>query len=212
MDDTLDADVAGMRAAHHTLVARTRGLTDDQARGPSRLPGWTVGHVLTHIARNGDSVARRLEGAARGEVVDQYPGGREGRAADIEAGAGRPAAELLADLAATHRRIDAAVDALDALDGDAWDGLTRDVGGRLQAARDVIPGRWREVEVHHVDLGLGYEPDQWPAAFVERVLPEALADVGRRLPGLDAVAPATVLAWTYGRAAPPAGLPELLPF
>jgi maleylpyruvate isomerase len=209
MDDTLDADIAGMRAAHETLVARTRGLTDGRARASSRLPGWTVGHVLTHIARNGDSVARRLEGAARGEVVDQYPGGREGRAAEIEAGAGRPAAELLDDLAATHRRIDAAVDALA---GDAWDGLTRGVGGDPEPARDVIPARWREVEVHHVDLGLGYEPDQWPAAFVERVLPEALADVGPRLPGLDAVDPAMVLAWTYGRATPPPGLPELLPF
>lgn len=209
MDDTLDADIAGMRAAHETLAARTRGLTDGEARAPSRLPGWTVGHVLTHIARNGDSVARRLEGAARGEVVDQYPGGREGRAAEIEAGAERPAAELLADLAATHRRIDAAIDVLD---GETWDGSTRDVGGRLQPARDIVVGRWREVEVHHVDLGLGYEPDQWPAAFVERVLPEALADVGRRLPGLDAVDPAMVVAWTYGRAVPPPGLPDLLPF
>lgn len=209
MDDTLDADIAGMRAAHETLAARTRGLTDGEARAPSRLPGWTVGHVLTHIARNGDSVARRLEGAARGEVVDQYAGGREGRAAEIEAGAERPAAELLADLAATHRRIDAAIDVLD---GETWDGSTRDVGGRLQPARDIVVGRWREVEVHHVDLGLGYEPDQWPAAFVERVLPEALADVGRRLPGLDAVDPAMVVAWTYGRAVPPPGLPDLLPF
>ncbi len=44
-------------------------------RGPSLLPEWSDGHVLTHLARNADSVVRRMEGAARGELVDQYPGG-----------------------------------------------------------------------------------------------------------------------------------------
>ena len=66
--------------------------------------------------------------------------------------------------------------------------------------------------MHHVDLGRGYEPDRWPAAFVRRLLPLALAGVGPRLPGLDQAEPAAVLAWTYGRGAPPEGLPELLPF
>ena len=32
------------------------------ARGPSLLPGWTRGHVLTHIARHADSVIRALQG------------------------------------------------------------------------------------------------------------------------------------------------------
>lgn len=209
MDDEIAADLAGMRAAQGALVARTEDITDAEARAPSRLPGWSVGHVLTHIARNGDSVARRLEGVARGEIVDQYPGGYEGRAADIERGAHRPAPELVADLLATHERIEAAIGLLG---GDAWDGLSRDVGGDLTPARDLIAARWREVEVHHVDLGRGYEPDQWPAAFVRRLLPLALAGVGPRLPGLDRAEPAAVLAWTYGRGAPPEGLPELLPF
>jgi maleylpyruvate isomerase len=209
MDDVLRGDIDGLRAAQRTLVARLEGLTDDQARAASRLPRWSVGHVLTHLARNGDSVTRRLEGAARGEVTDQYPGGRAGRAADIEAGAQRAAAALLDDLVASHRRLDGAIDAMT----DAtWNGATRDVDGELQPAHDLIVRRWREVEVHHVDLGLGYEPSDWPAAFVERTLPVALADVGRRLPGIVGVDPATVVAWTYGRAAPPAGLPELLPF
>ena len=57
------------------------------ARRPSLLPGWSVGHVLTHLARNGDSVVWRLEGAALGELRDQYPGGLEQRREDIDAGA-----------------------------------------------------------------------------------------------------------------------------
>jgi maleylpyruvate isomerase len=86
------------------------------------------------------------------------------------------------------------------------------VGGELRPAFDLPRRRWREVELHHVDAGLGYEPEDWPYAFVERILDIALADVGRRLPGLDAVPPARVVAWAYGRADPPDGLPELLPF
>lgn len=199
----------GVRASHIRLSSSLDSLDDDTVRAPSLLPGWTVGHVLTHIARNGDSLAWRLEGAARGEVVDQYPGGAPARAAAIEAGAGRPAAELLADIDASHRRLDAAVTAMTA---ETWDNESRDVGGGLRPAHDMPRRRWREVEVHHVDLGLGYEPADWPPAFVERLLPEALADVGRRLPGLDQLDPSTVLAWTYGRAAPPTGLPDLQPF
>ena len=103
-DERLERDLAGMRSAQRVLLERLEGLDDTTARRPSRLPAWTVGHVLTHIARNGDSLAWRLEGSARGEVVDQYPGGAPARAEAIEAGAGRPAAELLADIAASHRR------------------------------------------------------------------------------------------------------------
>jgi maleylpyruvate isomerase len=205
----LQSDLAGMRRAQAVLLERLDGLDDATARRPSRLPDWSVGHVLTHIARNGDSIAWRLEAAARGEVVDQYPGGVEERAAAIEAGAGRPAAELLADLAASHERLDRGVAGMD---DHAWANETRDTGGALRPARELPLRRWREVELHHVDLGLGYEPAHWPPAFVERALPDALADVGRRLPGLDDVDPAYVLAWTFGRAGPPEGMPKLLPF
>jgi maleylpyruvate isomerase len=34
--------------------------------------------------------------------------------------------------------------------------------------------RWREVEVHHVDLGMGYEPSDWPVGFVTGALRELL--------------------------------------
>ncbi|MGH9105508.1 MAG: maleylpyruvate isomerase N-terminal domain-containing protein [Acidimicrobiales bacterium] len=42
-------------------------LTDERVRAPSRLPGWSVGHVLAHLARNAEGYARRLEGALEGE-------------------------------------------------------------------------------------------------------------------------------------------------
>ena len=71
--------VEGCAAAQAALLDDIADLSDDVARRPSRLPGWTVGHVLTHIARNADSLVWRLEGAARGELRDQYPGGLEQR-------------------------------------------------------------------------------------------------------------------------------------
>ena len=47
-------------AATDSLIASIGGLTDADARGPSLLPGWTRGHVLTHLARNADGGTRLL--------------------------------------------------------------------------------------------------------------------------------------------------------
>ncbi len=65
---------------------------------PSLLPEWSVGQVLAHMARNADSHKRRAEAAARGVVVEQYPGGFAGRAAEIDRDSRRPAAFLIRDV------------------------------------------------------------------------------------------------------------------
>jgi maleylpyruvate isomerase len=167
------------------------------ARRPSRLPGWSVGHLLTHIARNADSVVWRLEGAARGEVRDQYPGGLEQRAGDIEAGAGRPAAELVRDVQQTA---DAVERVMADLSPAAWDAPSRTSKGGVEDSRDAALSRWREVVVHHGDLGLG--PVPLPPALVEVWLPRELAGLSARTD------PATLLTWILGRG--PA--PELAPW
>jgi maleylpyruvate isomerase len=193
------AYLTGCRAAHARLEQAIGGLTDEQARRPSLLPGWTVGHVLTHIARNADSVVRRLEGAVAGEVVPQYPGGFEGRAAEIEAGAGRSAAELIADVVAS----DAAVDELAAaVAEEVWDRPTVGITGVESPASFMLFSRWREVEVHHVDLGLGYQPSSWPPELAEAWLPDLLAG----LPGR--ADPVALLAWLIERG----DAPELGPW
>ena len=88
-----EADIARVADAHERLLTATRELRDEQMRRPSLLPGWSVGHVLTHVARNADSHVRRAEAAVRGVVVDQYDGGYAGREAEIEAGAREAATE-----------------------------------------------------------------------------------------------------------------------
>ncbi|MFZ0249768.1 MAG: maleylpyruvate isomerase N-terminal domain-containing protein [Acidimicrobiales bacterium] len=182
----------GCRAAQAALLRDLAGLDDAVARRPSLLPGWTVGHVLTHIARNGDSLVWRLEGAARGELRDQYPGGLEQRAGDIEDGADRPAAELLRDVEETSRAVERV---MADLSPGGWDAPSRTSRGVVETSRDAALSRWREVVVHHGDLGLG--PVPLPAALVEVWLPRELPRLAERSD------PAELLAWIIGRGEPP---------
>lgn len=187
-------EIEGIRQADARLLETIRGLDDDAVRRPSRLPGWTVAHVLTHIARNGDSVVRRLEGCLRGEIVDQYEDGAEGRADEIDAGASRLAAELIADVVATNEAVQTAIAAMPP---DGWGRLSRRAGGALTPAAKMMFARWREVEVHHVDLGLGYEPDNWPEDLARQWLADLLPTLPNRCP------PQELLAWMLDRGAPP---------
>lgn len=106
MDTAPSAAIAACRAAHQRLLVTVSGVDDETVRRPSRLPAWSVGHVLTHLARNADGHVLRLEGALRGEEVARYPGGPEQRDRDIEQGAGRPATELIADVADSAKRLE----------------------------------------------------------------------------------------------------------
>ena len=183
----------GIAAAQAALLADLADLPDDVARRPSLLPGWSVGHLLTHIARNADSMTWRLEGAALGEVRDQYVGGLEQRSRDIEQGAGRPAAELVADV---RQSADALELVMTGLPVAAWDAPSRTSRGTVENSRDAALSRWREVAVHHGDLGLG--PVPLPAALVEVWLPRELPRLAERSD------PAELLGWIIGRGEPPA--------
>jgi len=177
-------DLDGARTAHARLLADLAALTDEQARYPSLLPGWSVGHVVTHLARNADSHTGMFEAAAQGRVGDQYPGGAQQRIDDIEAGAGRSAAELVADVRAACERLD-----------EAWrrtDDATWALGqGRLAKGmlplRETVFRRWREVEVHHADLGLAFGWRDWSDAYVDLELDHAAGGLAARLPDEIAV-------------------------
>lgn len=186
--------IAGCHAAHTALLADLENLTNAQAHQPSALPGWSVGHLLTHIARNADSVVRRLDGAARGESLDQYVGGVEGRQQDIEAGAGRTAAELVADVRDSAADVERT---MAALPDTAWDVPSRTSRGRVEDGRAVVFSRWREVAVHRGDLALRPEPVPLPPELVEAWLPAELAALPARTD------PAALLSWILGRGPAP---------
>ena len=197
----IEDELQGCRAAHARLVAGLGTLTDDQVRQPSQLPGWSVGHVLTHVARNADSHRRLFDAAARGEVGERYPGGREQRNGEIEHGSVRPAAVVRADVADSAASLEAAWDAC-----TTWEA----VGGNRGTAEPLSETpfkRWREVEVHHADLGLGFSFADWSSGYVRRDLRRAemvwRASHPMGLTGLPAAAlampPNERLAWLLGR-------------
>jgi len=185
-------DLAGARRAHAALCTEVSGLTDEQARRPSLLAGWTVGHVLTHLARNADSFTGLFTSAQQGEVADQYPGGDEQRDHDIATGAARSAAALVDDLVAACRRLE---DAWTGTSEQAWaTGIGRTRQGELGLAAIVVR-RWREVEVHHADLGLGFSWHDWSDDYVNlelelsanRLAPRLAGAIALRLEPTDAV-------------------------
>jgi maleylpyruvate isomerase len=98
------------------------------------------------------------------EVVEQYPGGDEQRAADIEGGAHRPVTELLVDVDASQQAL---VDAWSQMPDGAWDRMTHARAGD-RPVRDGVLSRWREILVHLVDLDVGFEPAQLPVEYVVR--------------------------------------------
>lgn len=158
------------------LIHTVSTLTGDDAALPTLLPGWTRGHVITHVARSGDALVNLLTWARTGTPLPAYPSAAA-RAADIEAGASRPLDELLADLRASADRFDQAVAAMPA---PAWSNLVQLPSGAEAPAAAVPWQRLRELEVHHVDLAAAYRPEDWPESFTQRLLLEAAADLGAR--------------------------------
>ncbi|MFC0003161.1 maleylpyruvate isomerase family mycothiol-dependent enzyme [Micromonospora siamensis] len=157
------------------LLATVGALDAAAVAAPSLLPGWTRGHVLAHLARNADGMLNLLTAARTGEDIPMYAD-PAARTADIEAGAARPPAEHLADLRRSAARF---VDAVAAMPVPAWAATVRTHRGPMVAAR-LVWARLREVEVHHVDLAVGYRPADWPAAFGHRLLHEVAADLAGR--------------------------------
>lgn len=156
---------------------------------PSRLPGWSRGHVLAHLARNADALVNVLEGRP------MYPDAAV-RDADIERDAPRPLDVHLADLRESAARFQAA----GAVPAD-WSRTVELRNGVTDEAARVPFRRRAEVELHHVDLGIGYELEDLPEDFVARQT-DFLAE---RFAGHPDVAPARLTdgthAWRTGREA-----------
>ena len=127
MSERPELDLTRAHDAQVRFEAAIADLDDGEIDRPSLLPGWTIGHVLTHVARNADSHRRRALAAERHEMVDQYEGGFAGRAAAIDEGAGRRADEIIADVKASALALE---ETWGSVPDSAWPNITRDVGGR----------------------------------------------------------------------------------
>ncbi|MEU0202758.1 MULTISPECIES: maleylpyruvate isomerase family mycothiol-dependent enzyme [unclassified Streptomyces] len=182
-------DLASVRDATELLLSAVGKLDNASVTEPSRLPGWSRGHVLAHLARNADALVNVLEGRP------MYVSG-EARDADIERDAPRALDVHLADLRESAARFQEAADA-----PADWSRTVELRGGVTDSASRVPFRRWVEVELHHVDLGIGYELEDLPAEFTER----EIAFLADRFSGHPEV-PSTRLtdgtrAWSTGREA-----------
>ena len=189
-------------AATQRLLDDARILSEADLRAPSLLPGWTRAHVVAHVARNADAMRNVLAGARSGESRPAYASA-EAREAGIEQGAGLSAAELMADLAGSAMALRTVARQLP---DEAWQFEVRMMDSALFPAAALLTRRLVEVELHHCDLGAGYAPADWPAAFAAMELAEPMRSWRQdRLsyPEAEPLRPARSPApWQHGRPLP----------
>jgi maleylpyruvate isomerase len=171
--------VEDIRAATNRLIASAAALDDAAVADASRLPGWTRGHVLTHVSRNADGATNLLIWARTGVPTPQYKS-LDQRARDIDAGAGRAAAEQLADLRESAGRF---AEAFAVMPAPAWTNEVAWANGRVGPAALVAWFRLCELELHHVDLDAGYTAADWSEAFAVRMVTTLARDMGDRPDG-----------------------------
>ena len=158
---------------HETVLATTRylealtSLSDEDCRAPSALPGWSRGHVITHLSRNADALVNLLHWAESGLETPMYASSEQ-RDSDIEAGAGRGVDELRADAVTSCGRFIQAANELHTSHFDAM--VSRTPGSPPFPVTRVCTMRLTEMEVHHADLLIGYTAYDWPEEFVAQLL------------------------------------------
>jgi maleylpyruvate isomerase len=167
--------LAGLDSATGRLLETVGRLSAADVAGPSALPGWSRAYVLAHLARNADAHRGMAEGAARGELVQQYAGGREQREREIEDSGRWPAAELLADVPRAAHELSRA---WRAMPDACWSNPIGRTTGPTEAWRG-LQARLLEVEAHHVDLAAGYTWRDWPASFADAELDAAASRIAR---------------------------------
>ncbi len=174
-----DALLAELHKAADVAASTAAKLGDEDVSAPSALPDWTRGHVLAHLAGICNAMARQLEYAARGETIELYDGGYEGRTKAIELAAGHPAAQHLEDL---RTALDRAITAFDSLpDASAAQGGSGDgsegtrtgwhapIAYRGGVVLDGGLALWRELTIHTSDLATGRGPETWSRPFCEHL-------------------------------------------
>lgn len=178
-------EMAHCVAAHQRLLFTLERFDENTAPGPSLVPDRTRAHVVAHLAAHAESSTRMLRGLQRDEAIPQYAGGASGRRKAVEELVGLDPKELVDEYRRTSEDLFAV---WQEMPDDRWERSVQTLGGPTPA-NETAWIRWHELEVGHVDLDLGFGPDDWPAAYVITALSRLLA----RLPA-------------RGKATPPEGL------
>jgi len=163
--------LAGLHKAADDLASDVAKLSDEDVKAPSALPGWTRGHVLAHLTGISVAMARQLEYAARGETIELYDGGMDGRNKAIDMAAGHDAATHLADLTAALERAVTTFDALPGIKDSSANrtGWYAPITYRGGVVLDGGLALWRELVIHTSDLLTGRGPETWSRQFCEHL-------------------------------------------
>jgi maleylpyruvate isomerase len=156
--------------ATQRLLDRARVITEPDLRAPSLLPGWTRARVLAHVASGADAMRHLLVGVRTGRDRSGHAstGAQEG---GLKNGAGPRPEELMASLADSAMALRTVARQLP---DDRWQVPVEVPGLAPFPAAELLVRRLVEVELHHCDLGAGYGPARWPAAFAAMELPEPM--------------------------------------
>ena len=153
--------------AGQRLVRSVDRLSGDDWEAPSLLPDWSRAHVAAHLALNGEGLTGVLRGEVDRESVPMYES-QEARDDDIAELAAADPSEIRERLLASTVTFPEAVQAVPS---DLWQGrFERTRGGSTLPLRAAPVMRAREIEIHHVDLDVGYSVDAWPRLFAEELV------------------------------------------
>ena len=170
MDASLRQLADQIDLATQRVLDAARVLTEPDLRAPSLLPGWSRAHVLAHLARGADAMRGLLIGARAGELRPAYASA-QAREDAIAASAAQGPRELTTDVADSAMALRAVARQLP---GQAWSFQVQVLGSAPFPASQLLTRRLVEAELHHCDLGIGYDAAKWPAAFAELQLPEPM--------------------------------------
>ncbi len=147
-----------------------------------------------------------FQAATRGDVSEQYPGGKPTRNREIDEGSAKSAEQLVVDVRTSIYLLEAA---WAAATETTWlgHGIKSHSDGSRVAIHELVLMRWCETEVHHADLDLGFTWRDWAPLFVRYDLDRRLMAWRARKPMGLTVLPDEVqrlepnlrLAWFFGR-------------
>ncbi|WP_459550206.1 maleylpyruvate isomerase N-terminal domain-containing protein [Nocardia sp. X0981] len=161
----------------HLLTEQAAALDEQSMSAPSILPGWTRKHLVAHVAANADALGNLVHWARTGEPTPMYSS-MDQRAADIEAGALRPATDLTTWLNTAAATLAAAMDELTT---GQWQAEVVTAQGRTVPATEIPWLRAREVCVHAVDLGTGVTFADLPDEFLSALIIDIRGKRGQEL-------------------------------
>lgn len=158
-------DLAALHDADDRFLTVVGGLNEQDLRAPSLLPGWSRGHVIAHVALNGEAYRGALRSVIAGEPACMYASA-EARDRDIDVLAAASADELVARCGRVAAELLPLFDRLGPEHAEAVVSRLPDGTGMTFPADQALEKRLGEVWIHLADLGTpSFSHHDWPAPF-----------------------------------------------